>query len=81
MTILVLVNYFEPWWVQIFKALVIFGVIFAILPIIIILGGLLQISDHQPLVLWVAAGTVLLTSINIAGGFAVTRRMLDMFRK
>ena len=48
---------------------------------IIILGGLLQISDHQPLVLWVAAGTVLLTSINIAGGFAVTRRMLDMFRK
>jgi NADH-quinone oxidoreductase subunit H len=36
MTILGLVNYFEPWWVQIIKALVIFGVIFAILPIIII---------------------------------------------
>ena len=30
------VNYFEPWWVQIIKALVIFAVIFAILPIIII---------------------------------------------
>jgi NADH-quinone oxidoreductase subunit H len=30
------VNYFEPWWVQIIKALVIFGVIFAILPIIIV---------------------------------------------
>ena len=30
------VNYFEPWWVQIIKALVIFGVIFAILPVIII---------------------------------------------
>jgi NADH-quinone oxidoreductase subunit H len=30
------VNYFEPWWVQILKALVIFGVIFAILPIIIV---------------------------------------------
>jgi NADH-quinone oxidoreductase subunit H len=36
MTVLGLVNYFEPWWVQIIKALVIFGVIFAILPIIII---------------------------------------------
>jgi NADH-quinone oxidoreductase subunit H len=30
------VNYFEPWWVQIVKALVIFGVIFALLPIIIV---------------------------------------------
>ena len=30
------VSYFEPWWVQIIKALVIFGVIFAILPILII---------------------------------------------
>jgi NADH-quinone oxidoreductase subunit H len=33
---LAVVNYFEPWWVQIIKALVIFGVIFAILPIMII---------------------------------------------
>jgi NADH-quinone oxidoreductase subunit H len=31
-----LVNYFEPWWVQIVKALVIFGVIFALLPILIV---------------------------------------------
>ncbi len=30
------VNYFEPWWVQIVKSLVIFGVIFAILPILIV---------------------------------------------
>jgi NADH-quinone oxidoreductase subunit H len=30
------VNYFEPWWVQIIKALVIFGVIFTLLPIMII---------------------------------------------
>src|SRR6202020_3203198 len=30
------VNFVEPWWVQIIKALVIFGVIFAILPIIIV---------------------------------------------
>jgi NADH-quinone oxidoreductase subunit H len=31
-----LVNYVEPWWVQIIKALVIFAVIFAVLPIIIV---------------------------------------------
>ena len=30
------VNYFEPWWIQIVKALVIFGVVFAILPILIV---------------------------------------------
>jgi NADH-quinone oxidoreductase subunit H len=30
------VNYFEPWWVQIIKSIVIFGVIFAILPILIV---------------------------------------------
>ncbi len=34
MTILADVNYFEPWWIQIIKALVIFGVIFAILPML-----------------------------------------------
>jgi NADH-quinone oxidoreductase subunit H len=34
--VLAAVNYFEPWWVQIIKALVIFGVIFAVLPILII---------------------------------------------
>jgi hypothetical protein len=28
-----------------------------------------------------AALTITLTSVNIAGGFAVTRRMLEMFRK
>ena len=30
------VNYFEPWWVQILKAIVIFAVVFAILPILIV---------------------------------------------
>jgi NADH-quinone oxidoreductase subunit H len=29
-------NYFEPWWVQIIKSLVIFGVIFAVLPMLIV---------------------------------------------
>jgi len=48
---------------------------------IIIIGGLIQISSPNPVVMWIAAVTVALTSINIAGGFAVTRRMLEMFRK
>ena len=34
--VLAAVNYVEPWWVQIIKALLIFGVIFALLPILII---------------------------------------------
>jgi len=48
---------------------------------IIIIGALIQISSESPLIMWVAAGTVLIASINIAGGFAVTRRMLEMFRR
>ena len=48
---------------------------------IIVIGALLQISSADRLIMWIAAVTVLITSINIAGGFAVTRRMLDMFRK
>ena len=30
---------------------------------------------------WLAAFAILMATINIAGGFAVTRRMLEMFRK
>ena len=48
---------------------------------IIIIGALLQISSDNELIKWIAAGTVLIASINIAGGFAVTRRMLEMFRR
>jgi NAD(P) transhydrogenase subunit alpha len=48
---------------------------------IIVIGALLQISATDEVIKWVAAFTILLTSINIAGGFAVTRRMLKMFRK
>ena len=48
---------------------------------IIILGAVLQISSPAPVVAWIAGVTVMLTSINITGGFAVTRRMLEMFRK
>jgi NADH-quinone oxidoreductase subunit H len=35
-TLIALVNYVEPWWIQIIKSLVIFGVIFALLPILIV---------------------------------------------
>ncbi|MCF6264237.1 MAG: Re/Si-specific NAD(P)(+) transhydrogenase subunit alpha [Xanthomonadales bacterium] len=48
---------------------------------IIIIGALLQISSDNEVVMWIATGTVLLASINIFGGFAVTRRMLEMFRR
>jgi len=48
---------------------------------IIVIGALLQISSTDSLIMWIAGFTLLITSINIAGGFAVTRRMLEMFRK
>ena len=48
---------------------------------IIVIGALLQISATDKLIMWIAAFAILITSINIAGGFAVTRRMLAMFRK
>ena len=47
---------------------------------IIIIGALLQISSAESTITWVSAFAVLITSINITGGFAVTRRMLEMFR-
>jgi NAD(P) transhydrogenase subunit alpha len=48
---------------------------------IIVIGALLQISSESTLIMLIAGVTLLITSINIAGGFAVTRRMLEMFRK
>ena len=48
---------------------------------IIIIGAILQISSGETWIMWIAGLTVLITSINIAGGFAVTRRMLQMFQR
>jgi NAD(P) transhydrogenase subunit alpha len=48
---------------------------------IIVIGALIQISSADSMIKWIAVFTLLITSINIAGGFAVTRRMLEMFRK
>jgi len=48
---------------------------------IIVIGALLQISSSGSLLVGLATFGVLITSINIVGGFAVTQRMLQMFRK
>ena len=48
---------------------------------IIVVGALLQVSDELNLVSILALISVLIASINIAGGFYVTKRMLKMFQK
>ncbi len=48
---------------------------------IIVIGALVQISSPISIVMILAGLGILLASINIAGGFLVTRRMLEMFRK
>ncbi|MFJ8129868.1 Re/Si-specific NAD(P)(+) transhydrogenase subunit alpha [Streptomyces hydrogenans] len=48
---------------------------------IIVVGALLQIGHGSPLVTALAAAAILLASINVFGGFAVTRRMLGMFNR
>ena len=48
---------------------------------IIIIGALIQVSNTGVLVSVLALLAILITSVNIFGGFAVTRRMLEMFRK
>jgi len=48
---------------------------------IIILGALLQIGSSSSIVTVLAAVSVLIATINIVGGFMVTRRMLQMFQK
>ena len=48
---------------------------------IIVVGGLLQIDSDDLVVKTLAFLAILVASINIFGGFAVTGRMLEMFRK
>ena len=45
---------------------------------IIVIGGMLFISGSNP---WIAGVAIFVATINIAGGFLVTQRMLKMFRK
>lgn len=48
---------------------------------IVIVGALLQVGSSSWLVLVLASISVLIATINIVGGFMVTRRMLAMFQK
>jgi NAD(P) transhydrogenase subunit alpha len=48
---------------------------------IIIIGALLQISTSSFLITLLAGIAILIASVNIAGGFLVSHRMLQMFRK
>ncbi|MEO9322839.1 Re/Si-specific NAD(P)(+) transhydrogenase subunit alpha [Nocardioides sp. C4-1] len=48
---------------------------------IIVVGAMLQIGLDDPVIVVLSFVAVLLASINVFGGFAVTRRMLSMFSK
>ena len=48
---------------------------------IIVIGALLQIGNTSWIVVLLAGISVLIATINIAGGFLVTHRMLKMFRR
>ena len=48
---------------------------------IVIIGALLQVGSANGLVIVLAAISILIASINIVGGFMVTKRMLAMFQK
>nr|WP_114284263.1 Re/Si-specific NAD(P)(+) transhydrogenase subunit alpha [Candidatus Halocynthiibacter alkanivorans] len=48
---------------------------------IVVLGALLQIGSGNWLVVVLASISVLIATINVVGGFLVTRRMLAMFQK
>ena len=48
---------------------------------IILVGALLQIGQHSLAITIVATAGTLLATINVFGGFAVTHRMLGMFRR
>ncbi|MFG2304668.1 Re/Si-specific NAD(P)(+) transhydrogenase subunit alpha [Actinacidiphila glaucinigra] len=48
---------------------------------IVVVGALLQIGHAGPAVTVMSVVAIMLTTVNIFGGFAVTRRMLGMFSK
>jgi NAD(P) transhydrogenase subunit alpha len=48
---------------------------------IILVGGILQVGSTNTAIAILATAAVLVASINIFGGFLVTLRMLEMFRK
>ncbi|PZQ55083.1 MAG: pyridine nucleotide transhydrogenase [Novosphingobium pentaromativorans] len=49
---------------------------------VIVVGALVaSAAEGSPLAKWLGLGAVVLASVNIFGGFAVTERMLAMYRK
>ena len=48
---------------------------------VIVVGALLQVGIDNSVGLALATIAILVASINVFGGFAVTRRMLGMFSK
>jgi NAD(P) transhydrogenase subunit alpha len=48
---------------------------------IVVVGALLQLGSNDWIVITLAACSVLIATINIVGGFLVTRRMLAMFQR
>jgi NAD(P) transhydrogenase subunit alpha len=48
---------------------------------VVVVGALLQVNTENNTILVLSTIAILLASINIFGGFAVTRRMLSMFSK
>jgi NAD(P) transhydrogenase subunit alpha len=48
---------------------------------IIVIGALLQVSSSDRLIVVLAAIAILIATVNVAGGFLVTQRMLRMFRR
>src|SRR5688500_12743378 len=48
---------------------------------IIVVGALLQLGQESTAIMLIAFVATLLASINVFGGFAVTRRMLGLFTR
>ena len=48
---------------------------------IIVVGAMLQVAQDDAVIRTLSFVAILLASINVFGGFAVTRRMLSMFSK
>ena len=48
---------------------------------IIVVGAMLQVTQDDTVIRTLSFVAILLASINVFGGFAVTRRMLGMFSK
>ena len=55
-------------------------VIFVEMGVVIAIGALIQVGP-EGLIRWLAVTAIALTAVNMFGGFAVTQRMLQMFRK